>query len=169
MYREALEDLDTTSEELQSSNEELMAANEELQSTNEELQSVNEELYTVNSEYQQKIVELTDTNNDLENLLTATELAVLFLDSELRIRRYTRPLTNFLNIMDFDLNRPFMDLSLKFDFDGLHQLIHSVNDGGGPVHEVIDISEESQIEISISPYTIGKDNNGVVVSMRELK
>ncbi len=169
MYREALEDLDTTSEELQSSNEELMAANEELQSTNEELQSVNEELYTVNSEYQQKIIELTDTNNDLENLLTATELAVLFLDSELRIRRYTRPLTHFLNIMDFDLNRPFMDLSLKFDFDGLHELINSVNNGASPIHKVVDVGNAAQIEISISPYTIGKNNNGVVVSMRELK
>ncbi len=169
MYREALEDLDTTSEELQSSNEELMAANEELQSTNEELQSVNEELYTVNSEYQQKIVELTETNNDLENLLTATELAVLFLDSELRIRRYTRPLTNFLNIMDFDLNRPFMDLSLKFDFDGLHELISEVNDGGNPIHKVMETKDNLHIEISISPYTIGKNNNGVVVSLREVK
>ena len=169
MYREALEDLDTTSEELQSSNEELMAANEELQSTNEELQSVNEELYTVNSEYQQKIVELTDINNDLENLLTATELAVLFLDSDLRIRRYTRPLTNFMNIMDFDLNRPFMDLSLKFEFEDLHEHINSVNNGGVSVHQTTKTDNGREIEISISPYTIGQNNNGVVISMRELK
>ncbi len=169
MYREALEDLDTTSEELQSSNEELMAANEELQSTNEELQSVNEELYTVNSEYQQKIVELTEINNDLENLLTATELAVLFLDSDLRIRRYTRPLTNFMNIMDFDLNRPFMDLSLKFEFQDLHEHINSVNNGGEPVHQTTKNDDGREIEISISPYTIGQNNSGVVISMRELK
>ncbi len=169
MYREALEDLDTTSEELQSSNEELMAANEELQSTNEELQSVNEELYTVNSEYQQKIVELTDINNDLENLLTATELAVLFLDSDLRIRRYTRPMTNFINIMDFDLNRPFMDLSIKFEFEGLHELINSVNNGGDSVHQITKAENGHNVEISISPYTIGQSNNGVLISMRELK
>jgi two-component system CheB/CheR fusion protein len=167
MYREALEDLDSTSEELQTSNEELMAANEELQSTNEELQSVNEELYTVNSEYQQKIVELTDTNNDLENLLNATDLAVLFLDGELNIRRYTRPIRNFINIMDFDLNRPFHDLSLKFKMDDIHAIVDRVNTDGKSHYSVIDFKDTSGIEISISPYSIGKDNQGVVLSMRE--
>ena len=87
----------------------------------------------------------------------------------MRIRRYTRPLTNFLNIMDFDLNRPFMDLSLKFDFDGLHNLIKQVNEGAGPIHKVLETKDSLQIEISISPYTIGKNNNVVLVSMREVK
>lgn len=167
MYREALEDLDTTSEELQSSNEELMAANEELQSTNEELQSVNEELYTVNSEYQQKILELTDTNNDLENLLNATDLAVLFLDSELNIRRYTRPIRNFINIMDFDLNRPFQDLSLKFKMDEIQDVVKDANTNGKSYYDVLDFNDK-KIEISVHPYTIGSDNQGVVISMRQL-
>ena len=167
MYREALEDLDSTSEELQTSNEELMAANEELQSTNEELQSVNEELYTVNSEYQQKIVELTETNNDLENLLNATDLAVLFLDGDLNIRRYTRPIRNFINIMDFDLNRPFHDLSLKFNMPEIHEIVEKVNHDGKSYYTVIEFEEISGIEISISPYSIGSDNQGVVLSMRE--
>lgn len=166
MYREALEDLDSTSEELQTSNEELMAANEELQSTNEELQSVNEELYTVNSEYQQKIVELTDTNNDLENLLNATDLAVLFLDSELNIRRYTRPIRTFINIMDFDLNRPFRDLSLKFKMHNIHDIVHQVNDQGKSHHSTFEFEGTDGVEISISPYSIGKDIQGVVISMR---
>lgn len=167
MYREALEDLDSTSEELQTSNEELMAANEELQSTNEELQSVNEELYTVNSEYQQKIVELTETNNDLENLLNATDLAVLFLDGDLNIRRYTRPMRNFINIMDFDLDRPFDDLSLKFKMDRIHDIVKTVNVEGKSHYDVIEFEDTKGIEISISPYTLGNDNQGVVISMRE--
>lgn len=167
MYREALEDLDSTSEELQTSNEELMAANEELQSTNEELQSVNEELYTVNSEYQQKIVELTDTNNDLENLLNATDLAVLFLDGELNIRRYTTPIRKFINIMDFDLNRAFNDLSLKFRMDDIHDIVKQVNHEGKSHYSVIEFEKTKGIEVSISPYSIGKDNQGVVISMRE--
>ena len=166
MYREALEDLDTTSEELQSSNEELMAANEELQSTNEELQSVNEELYTVNSEYQQKILELTDTNNDLENLLNATDLAVLFLDPDLNIRRYTRPIRNFINIMDFDLNRPFEDLSLKFKMDNMHEIVKLANTEGKSFYQMIEL-DDKKIELSVNPYTIGKDNQGVVISMRQ--
>ncbi len=167
MYREAIEDLDSTSEELQTSNEELMAANEELQSTNEELQSVNEELYTVNSEYQQKIVEMTETNNDLENLLNATDLAVLFLDGDLNIRRYTTPIRTYINIMDFDLERSFFDLSLKFKMDDIHDIVKKVNDEGKSYYSVIEFENTKGVEVSISPYTIGKDNQGVVVSMRE--
>jgi two-component system CheB/CheR fusion protein len=168
MYREALEDLDSTSEELQSSNEELMAANEELQSTNEELQSVNEELYTVNSEYQQKILELTDTNNDLENLLNATDMAVLFLDANLNIRRYTRPIRKYINIMDFDLNRPFEDLSLKFKMDDLQSLIKKANLKGENFETTIQEDNGKSIAITISPYISGKENQGVVVSIIEI-
>ncbi|MCG8686833.1 MAG: chemotaxis protein CheR, partial [Desulfobacterales bacterium] len=82
-----IEELETSNEELQATNEELLASNEELQSTNEELQSVNEELYTVNAEHQGKIVELTELNNDMDNLLTSTDIGTLFLDEDLEIRK----------------------------------------------------------------------------------
>ncbi|MER2492500.1 chemotaxis protein CheB [Catenovulum sediminis] len=167
LYRETLEDLDTTREELQSSNEELMAANEELQSTNEELQSVNEELYTVNSEYQQKILELTSINNDLENLLKATRLAVLFLDKDLRIRRFTDAVKDYLNVIEFDIDRKIFDLTFKFDFPGLNELISKVNETGKPNTKIYDITSDRHIEISISPYQLETYNNGVMVSIKE--
>ena len=85
----AIEELETSNEELQAANEELLASNEELQSTNEELQSVNEELYTVNAEYQRKIAELTELTNDMDNLLASTDIGTIFLDGELRIRKFT--------------------------------------------------------------------------------
>ncbi|MBT63263.1 MAG: hypothetical protein CML13_08640 [Puniceicoccaceae bacterium] len=69
-----------------------MASDEELQSTNEELQSVNEELYTVNSELQEKNQELHEINNDMNNLFESTEIGTLFLDRELKIRKYTKSL-----------------------------------------------------------------------------
>lgn len=116
-YQETMSELSNTREELQSSNEELMAANEELQSTNEELQSVNEELYTVNSEYHEKITELTDINNDLENLIKATNMAVLILGPDLAIRRFTAAMQKYVNILDFDINRDFRDLNFKVKFD----------------------------------------------------
>ena len=84
-----IEELETTNEELQSTNEELMSANEELQSTNEELHSVNEELYTLNEEYQKKIEELTNANNDLNNLYLTTNIGIVFLDRQLCIRNFT--------------------------------------------------------------------------------
>ena len=85
-----IEELEPRTRKLQATNEELLAGNEELQSTNEELQSVNEELHTVNTEYQSKILELTELNNDLDNLIASTRIATLFLDEDLTVRRFTR-------------------------------------------------------------------------------
>lgn len=107
-----IEELQTSNEELQASNEELLAANEELQSTNEELQSVNEELNTVNAEYQAKNIELTKVNMDLKNLMESTELATLFLDKALRIRRFTPAMARTVNILTQDVGRPVSDLAI---------------------------------------------------------
>ena len=101
-----IEELETSNEELQASNEELMAANEELQSTNEELQSVNEELHTVNSELQVKITEMTTLTNDMDNLLKSTEIGTIFLDKEMRIRKFTPAIHRQFNLIERDLGRP---------------------------------------------------------------
>ena len=71
-----------------------VSSNEELQSTNEELHSVNEELYTVNAEYQRKIDELTELTNDMDNLLASTDIGTVFLDRQLRIRKFTPEIEN---------------------------------------------------------------------------
>ena len=101
----AIEELETGNEELQASNEELLASNEELQSTNEELQSVNEELYTVNTELQTKNRELTDLNNDMMNLLSSTQIATLFLDKKLNIRKFTPSINILFNLQESDIGR----------------------------------------------------------------
>ncbi|MEA5467850.1 CheR family methyltransferase, partial [Spirulina sp. 06S082] len=106
-----IEELEATNEEQQATNEELIASNEELQSTNEELHSVNEELYTVNAEYQSKIQELVELNNDLDNLLQSTEIGVIFLDLDLNIRKFTPAATRAINLREGDINRPLTDFS----------------------------------------------------------
>ena len=110
-----IEELETSNEELQATNEELLASNEELQSTNEELQSVNEELYTVNSEHQRKIMELTELNNDIDNLLTSTEIGTIFLDEELRVRKFTPHAQMVFNIIESDIGRPFAHLTHRLE------------------------------------------------------
>lgn len=166
MYRESLEELDLTSEELQSSNEELMAANEELQSTNEELQSVNEELYTVNSEYQQKIDELTDVNHDLENLMSATDQAVLFIRQDLSIRRYTTALSKYVNIIEFDIGRDFRDLSFRSPISSIEEMVMQVNSGGDAQHKHFK-SDKQSISVQVLPYQIGTNQPGVIVIINE--
>lgn len=106
-----IEELETANEELQATNEELMASNEELQSTNEELQSVNEELHTVNAEYQMKIRELIRLNNDMDNLLTNTNIGTVFLDNELNVRRFTPGVQGNINLLKQDVGRPLHHLS----------------------------------------------------------
>ncbi len=100
-----IEELETSNEELQATNEELLASNEELQSTNEELQSVNEELYTVNAEYQGKINELAELNDDMSNLLSSTNIGKIFLDPDLRIRKFTPPVTGEIDLLPHDEGR----------------------------------------------------------------
>ena len=101
-----VEELQTSNEELQATNEELLASNEELQSTNEELHSVNEELYSVNSEFERKNLELKQLNNDHENLLASTDIGTVFLDRQLRIRKYNPAIASFFKLMPQDIGRP---------------------------------------------------------------
>jgi two-component system CheB/CheR fusion protein len=101
-----IEELETANEELQATNEELLASNEELQSTNEELQSTNEELHTVNAEYHNKIIELTELHNDLENILSASQIGKIILDENFEIRRFSRGIDGIFKIIDKDIGRP---------------------------------------------------------------
>ena len=120
------EKLQTWQEELQSSNEEFQSTNEELQSTNEELttskeemQSMNEELQTVNNELQAKVDELSQSSNDMKNLLNSTDIATLFLDSDLRVGRFTPQAAKVIKLIPGDAGRPFTDIVTSLDYPDL--------------------------------------------------
>jgi two-component system CheB/CheR fusion protein len=132
-----VEELETSNEELQASNEELIASNEELQSTNEELQSVNEELYTVNSEFQSKIEELTQLNNDVNNLLNNTEVAALYLDKKLCIRKFTPSFSKISNILELDIGRPIKQLATAFVYKDFLSDIQLVQESLQPIEKEV--------------------------------
>jgi two-component system CheB/CheR fusion protein len=104
------EELKSANEELQSTNEELQSTNEELTTSKEEMQSLNEELYTVNAELQSKVDDLSLVNGDMKNLLNSTDVATIFLDSALRIRRFTDQTTQIYKLIPGDVNRPLSDI-----------------------------------------------------------
>ncbi|MFO7687632.1 MAG: CheR family methyltransferase [Desulfobacterales bacterium] len=125
-YRGAMEELETSNEELRSTNEEMQSANEELQSANEELESsreelhsLNEELNTVNSELQVKIRELHDSYRAITDVLDSTRIALVFLDKELRVIRFTKAVTRLINLIDTDVGRPFEHISDNLDVEDL--------------------------------------------------
>ncbi|MEW8398120.1 MAG: chemotaxis protein CheB [Candidatus Thiodiazotropha sp.] len=159
-----VEELETSNEELQATNEELLASNEELQSTNEELQSVNEELYTVNAEYQGKITELTEVNNDLDNLLSSTGVATLFLDENLEIRRFTPEISYLFRIMDQDIGRPLSHLSHKLKNMDVISLAKQVRSSEkGLVREKILSNDGEEYLMRVFPYQIAPDTYSGVV------
>jgi two-component system CheB/CheR fusion protein len=173
-----IEELETSNEELKSSNEELQSTNEELQSTNEELdtsreelQSTNEELRTVNSEHQQKIDELSKLYDDLNNLLGTTEIATLFLDNDLRIRRFTPATRRLFRLIDRDIGRPLGDISSMLTHEDLASDIRSVLETLTRIEKEVSVEDDANAcyRMRIVPYRTGENIiEGAVVTFVDI-
>jgi two-component system, chemotaxis family, CheB/CheR fusion protein len=161
----AIEELETSNEELQAANEELLASNEELQSTNEELQSVNEELYTVNAEYQRKITELTELTNDMDNLLSSTDVGTIFLDRDLRIRRFTPQIADVFNLLPHDVGRAITTFASNIDHPELTADLQKVRTTGQPVEREIRDRQGHAFFVRVLPYRAKGTIDGVVLTM----
>lgn len=142
-----------------------MASNEELQSTNEELHSVNEELYTVSAEHQRKIDELTILTDDMNLLMKATNIGIIFLGENLNIRRFTPSATDAFNLLDQDVGRPFAHTTYRFSGLDLPQLIETVTQTGkASMHEIV-VDDKDYI-LGVLPYeTSIKDSSGIVITV----
>jgi two-component system CheB/CheR fusion protein len=164
-----IEELETTNEELQASNEELLAANEELQSTNEELQSVNEELYSVNSEYQEKIQELSQAYNDVENIMRSTEIGIVLLDQDMMIRSFTSATAEHINVLKSDTGRPFHHISHNLEYPNLLDDIARVLENGRP-REYEAVSKNGDIlVVKIKPYHDNQDQrDGCLLTLTDI-
>ena len=115
------EELKSTNEEMQSTNEELQSTNEELTTSKEEMQSMNEELQTVNHELQAKVTELYGASNDMRNLLDSTEIATLFLDDTLRVRRFTLQTRRVYKLIPGDTGRLITDIVTDLQYPTMAQ------------------------------------------------
>ena len=118
--RASQEELQATNEELQSTNEELQSANEELTTSKEEGQSMNEELQTINGELQSKLDDLALAQSDMQNLLNSTDIATLFLDNGLNVRRFTEQIARVIHLRDGDIGRPLSELATTLIYPDLH-------------------------------------------------
>jgi two-component system CheB/CheR fusion protein len=156
-----IEELETSNEEMQATNEELVASNEELQSTNEELHSVNEELYTVNAEYQQKIMELKELNTDMAHLLEGTDVGTVFLDRELRLRRFTSRIASVFRFQPYDIGRRISDFSHNIERPRLIEDIERVRATGVVIEDEVRDCNAVTYFLRILPYRIERHADDV--------
>jgi len=170
------EEMQTSQEELRSANEELQSTNEELQSTNEELttskeemQSMNEELQTVNNELQAKVDELSRASNDMKNLLNSTDIATLFLDNELNVRRFTPQATKIIKLIPADLGRPITDLASDLKYPTLADDVREVLRTLVSIEKPAASRDGRWFTVRIMPYRTTDDRiDGVVITFANI-
>ena len=163
------ENLQATVEELETANEELLASNEELQSTNEELQSTNEELYSVNSEYQSKIVELSELHNDVDNLLSVSQIGQLLLDENMEIRRFSPKIADIFKVLDTDVGRPLSHISHMLDNVDPVRIIETVQRVGKMTEHEVRARDGRWFLMRVVPYSVGpKVFSGTLLSFVDI-
>jgi two-component system CheB/CheR fusion protein len=170
------EEMQTSQEEIRSANEELQSTNEELQSTNEELttskeemQSLNEELQTVNAELQAKLQELSSSSNDMKNLLDSTDIAMLFLDRHLNVRRFTHQATKIIKLIPSDVGRPITDLVSNLDDPALSADAREVLRSLVPKEKPVSTPDGRWFSVRIMPYrTLDDRIDGVVITFADI-
>ncbi|WP_376711598.1 HWE histidine kinase domain-containing protein [Bradyrhizobium altum] len=161
----ANEELRAANEELQSINEEYRSTSEELETSKEELQSINEELQTVNSELKLKLEAVSRAHSDLQNLMAATDFGALFLGSSLRIKRFTRQVTELFSITPSDEGRPISDFAHQLEYESLVSDARAVISNLAPIQHEIRSRDERWYVVRLRPYrTVDDKIDGVVLT-----
>jgi two-component system CheB/CheR fusion protein len=163
-----IEELETSNEELQATNEELISSNEELQSTNEELHSVNEELYTVNAEHQKKIDELTELTHDLDNLFVCSDIGIIFVDRDLRIRKFTPRIADQFALIPQDAGRRIDCFAHNLADTPLVAIVEEVLRNATPQEREVRDLTGRWLLLRVLPYLSDGRVDGAVVSLVDI-
>jgi two-component system, chemotaxis family, CheB/CheR fusion protein len=165
----ANEELRAANEELQSINEEYRSTSEELETSKEELQSINEELQTVNSELKHKLDAISRAHSDLQNLIAATDIGTLFLDSNLRIKFFTDRVTDLFRLTPTDEGRPITDFAHELDYEGLIKDARAVLADLTPVRREIRSVNSRWYDVRVRPYrTVDDKIDGIVMTFVDI-
>ncbi len=165
----ANEELASANEEVQSANEELQSSNEELQSSKEETQSLNEELHTVNGELMEKLRGIEVANDDLLNLMSNIEIATIFLDDRMRVKRFTPQARSVARLIDGDVGRPLADLATLVDYPDLLADAGAVLASLRPIEKQVPAAGGAWYTVRIRPYRTARDVvEGLVVTFIDI-
>lgn len=167
--RASREELQSANEELQSTNEELQSTNEELTTSKEEMQSMNEELQTINAEMQTKLDDLALAQSDMKNLLNSIEIAILFLDQNLNLRRFTDRASKIISIREGDIGRPLSDLTTSLEYPELNDDARSTLSTLAFSEKQVTTTDGRWFTVRIMPYR-RLDNviDGVVITLLDI-
>lgn len=167
--RVSREELQSSNEELQSTNEELQSTNEELTTSKEEMQSMNEELQTINNELHAKLDDLALAQSDMQNVLNSVDIAIVFLDQNLDVRRYTERAAGIFNLRESDVGRPLSDLTTTLEYSALDDDAHETLRTLIPTEKQIMAADERWFSVRIMPYR-RLDNviDGVVITLFDI-
>lgn len=156
-------------EVLKSANEALQSTNEELTTSKEEMQSLNEELQTVNAELQSKVDEWSATSNDMKNLLNSTDIATVFLDNMLHVRRFTSQATHIFKLISSDIGRLLTDIVHKLDYPDLPNDLQAVLRMQAICEKQISSNDACWYTVRIMPYrTLENVIDGVVITFIDI-
>ncbi|MDB5870017.1 MAG: signal transduction histidine kinase with CheB and CheR [Polaromonas sp.] len=159
------EELKASNEELQAINEELRSATEELETSKEELQSINEELTTVNYELKVKVDETGKINDDLQNLISSSDIATVFIDRGMRIKRYTPQAASIFSLIETDVNRSLLDITHKLDYESLADDVAEVFKRLSMIERHVTSSDAKHYLARIRPYrTVDDRIDGAVLT-----
>ncbi len=165
----ANEELRAANEELQSINEEYRSTSEELETSKEELQSINEELQTVNSELKLKLEAISRAHSDLQNLVAATDIGTLFLDSTLHIKRFTERVTELFSITQTDEGRPITDFAHQLQYEDLVKDARAVLLDLTPLRREVRSRSGRWFDMRLRPYrTVDDKIDGVVITFVDI-
>lgn len=163
------EELKASNEELQAINEELHSATEELETSKEELQSINEELTTVNYELKCKVEETSKINDDLQNLITSTDIATIFVDRGMRIKWFTPRATEIFSMLPVDSGRPLLDITHRLEYDNLAADAAQVFETLGLIEREVRSHDNRWYIARLLPYRTSEDHiEGAVLTFIDI-
>ncbi len=168
-YEGANEELRAANEELQPINEEYRSTAVELETSKEELQSINEELQTVNVELKVKLESVSRAHSDIQNLMAATDVGILFLDPQLRIKLFTPGISNLFNLAEGDEGRSITDFTHSLDYDGVARDVRTVLRDLSSTEREVGSRSGSCYLMRMRPYrTVDDKIDGVVVTFVDI-
>jgi two-component system, chemotaxis family, CheB/CheR fusion protein len=168
-HETTVEELKASNEELQAINEELRSATEELESSKEELQSVNEELTTVNTELQARVEDTAKANDDLQNIIASTEIATVFVDKQIRVKRFTNSATRVFKLIDVDIGRSLFDITHSLMYSSLADDVKQAFETLKLIEREVESSDGHWYLMRLLPYRTADDRiDGAVLTLIDI-